>query len=250
MSIFPNYNFGADVQNFVSEMVSLENTLERFYIIQRIDPLVCLMEKIKIEFWVFPKPTFDYFNAVFDDVTFKNEHIVLLLHSIDQAKSITPIFHLWTEFKRYKYLPNIEMVKEFLQVLFIVTRYSLRTHFPTIFEENEHVKNIYFLNSIQSLSLEEMLDILDLVIEDLPLFIEKFELNSLMSWKDWMKKYWIVAPIAIMTFLVKVYIDYRHLKRDHNHSYNQYDPRQNNFGNRPYDRRDSLKDYEQLHRGE
>jgi len=192
--------------------VSLETTLRRFYIIQRIDPFVHLMAKIKPKFWSFPAPLFNYDRVHYDGVLFCNEHILTLIDTIKKEQSINPVLHMWAELKRYKYLNDTEMVKEFTQLVFIVTRYSLKYQFPTSFEDNMSVKNIYILDAIESLSLDQILDILDVLVEDLPVFIEKYELDSTMTWKEWINKYWLVAPVAFSALIFKMYSDYNDLQ--------------------------------------
>ena len=202
-----------DTRQFSDERtVSLETTLRRFYIIQRIDPFVHLMAKIKPKFWSFPAPLFNYDKVHYDGVLFCNEHILTLIDTIKKEQSINPILHMWAELKRYKYLHDSEMVKEFTQLVFIVTRYSLKHQFPTSFEDNTSVKNIYILDAIESLSLDQILDILDVLVEDLPVFIDKYELDSTMTWKEWINKYWLVAPAAFGALLFKMYSDYNDLQ--------------------------------------
>jgi len=57
--------------------------------------------------------------------------------------------------------------------------------------------------------LEEVLDILDLLVEELPEFLEKYELNSDITWRSWVKKYWILVPVAATAFGIKIYLTYK-----------------------------------------
>lgn len=191
-----------------SEIVSLEETLERFYIIQRLDPLMRLLEITPEHFWIFPTPTLEERGMEYDGCNFNNPHILALVTSIDAQRSIKPIFHMWEELKRYKYLHDIKLIKEFTQVLFIVTRYSFKTQLPLTFEDKVAIKNVYSLDAIDTLPLEQVLDVLDIIIEDMPAFLEKYELQSNLTWKEWLRKYWPVAPIAIAAFILKVYMSY------------------------------------------
>ncbi len=198
---------------FNYESVSLEDTLKRFYIIQRIDPFIHVITKIKSEFWIFPTPFFDYDKVHYDGVLFSNEYILSLIDVLKKEQSIVPILHTWAELKRYKYLHDSEMVKEFMQLIFIVTRYSLKHQCTVVLEDDLFAKNVYFLDAIEKLSLDQILDILDVLVEDLPAFIQRYELNSSMTWKQWLDKYWLVGPLAGTAFLIKVYIDYKQLQK-------------------------------------
>ena len=195
------------------EVVSLEDTLQRFYVIQRIDPFIYLLKTIRSNFWLFPTPFFDYDKVYYDGVLFVNEHMVALIDSLKKDQTIDAVFHMWGEIKRYKYLHDSELIKEFMQFVFIITRYSLKYQFPKNFNDEMQLKNIYLMNAIDSLTLDQMLDILDILIEDLPAFIKKYELDSTMTWKQWYEKYWLVAPLAIGGLLLKIYIDYRQLHK-------------------------------------
>ena len=132
---------------------------------------------------------FDYDKVHYDGVLFCNEHILTLINDVKKSQSILPVLHMWAEIKRYKYLHDADMIKEFTQFVFIVTRYSLKHQFPKVFEDDTAVKNIYFMKAIENLTLDQILDFLDILVEDLPVFINKYELDSSMTWKEWIDKY-------------------------------------------------------------
>ncbi len=202
-----------DSQSVNYEKISLENTLERFYIIQRIDPCINAMIKIKPEFWFYSIPLCSYDHINYNGVIFCNEHIIELIHNVEKEQSIKPIVHMWLEIKRYKYLHDSDMIKEFTQFIFIIIRDSFRHQFPKIFESQVEVKSIYLMDAIETFSLDQILDFLDILIENLLLFIQKYELDSSMSWKQWINKYWLISPFAISALCIKIYFDYKSLQK-------------------------------------
>ncbi len=196
-------------QSINHEKISLENTLDRFYIIQRIDPCINAITKLHTDFWFFSIPIFSYNHVNYDGIIFSNEHIIGLINEVEKEQSIKPILHMWAEIKRYKYLHDSEMIKEFTQFIFILIRNSFKHQFPKVFETHAEVKTIYLLDTIESLSLDQILDFLDILIENLLIFVQKYELDSSMSWKEWIQKYWLISPFALSALCIKIYFDYK-----------------------------------------
>ncbi len=84
------------------------------------------------------------------------------------------------------------------------TSYSLKkTTLNTILEISE---------KINQLPIAEVLNAIDMLVTELPPFLEKYEFNSKMSWKAWLRKYWWVLPIFGGWFGLKVLLS---LQRPH-----------------------------------
>ena len=59
--------------------------------------------------------------------------------------------------------------------------------------------------NIDSMQVKEVLETLDMILEELPAFVEKYELNSELSWKEWKKKHWLLAPVGALILGAKFY---------------------------------------------
>jgi len=81
----------------------------------------------------------------------------------------------------------------------------------TIFTLNQKPPKTVTLNDLLTLSekinqlpVAEVLNAIDMLITELPPFLEKYEFNAKMTWKVWLKKYWWVPPIFGAWFGLKI----------------------------------------------
>ena len=61
------------------------------------------------------------------------------------------------------------------------------------------------ISSLDHIAIDEIIHALDLIVEELPTFIDKYELDSELSWIEWKRKYWLLAPIGVIALGVKLY---------------------------------------------
>ena len=59
-------------------------------------------------------------------------------------------------------------------------------------------------NIISQLPIAEVINARTPGRRELPPFIEKYELNSQITWKNWLKKYWWVPPVFGVWFGLKI----------------------------------------------
>lgn len=59
--------------------------------------------------------------------------------------------------------------------------------------------------NVDHVRVEEVLHLLDVVLEELPEFIDKYEFNSNLTWEEWKKKYWLLAPAGGIVLILKFY---------------------------------------------
>lgn len=59
--------------------------------------------------------------------------------------------------------------------------------------------------NVDQVQVEEVIQMLDMILAELPVFIEKYELNSTLSWAEWKKKYGLIAPAGAIILSIKVY---------------------------------------------
>lgn len=60
--------------------------------------------------------------------------------------------------------------------------------------------------SIDAVKLEEIILMLDTILLELPAFVETYELNSSLTWDEWKKKYWFIAPVGTVLLVLKFYL--------------------------------------------
>lgn len=59
--------------------------------------------------------------------------------------------------------------------------------------------------NVDQVQVEEVIKMLDMILAELPVFIDKYELNSNLSWAEWKKKYGLIAPAGAIILSVKIY---------------------------------------------
>jgi hypothetical protein len=142
-----------------------------------------------------------------DATLFFHHKMRTCLHEVLRIHSLQPILLLLQEIKSYHYLQDSLLIHEFFLLIFTVHKQILfheceesphslkKSTFETILEISE---------KINRLPIAEILNAIDMLINELPPFLEKYEFNSKISWKDWLKKYWWVPPIFGGWFALKI----------------------------------------------
>ena len=133
-------------------------------------------------------------------IKFNHEAIAQCVDLMIEAKNFEPLFNLWQKFNAYNYIDDLLFLKEFVSMQFII--YS--SLIPCLQLNQNKVPTpqeiIELYDTIAGLPMPEALDSLDLLVEELIIIIEKYELDSQMSWNFWFKKYWWVVPVSIISF--------------------------------------------------
>lgn len=131
---------------------------------------------------------------------FSNETVISCIKIMQQTNSISPLIELSANINEYKDLHEITFIKEYL-ILLYTTISSINTnndlHITT--KKND-------LLSVDDVDLEKILNAIDMIAQELPPLLEKFEFNSDMPWNKWLKKYWW-APVTItIVMTIKMYL--------------------------------------------
>jgi len=131
------------------------------------------------------------------------------------TQSLKPLLLLLQNVQIHRHIDNNRFIHELFLLVFTVhkqilfheceeTSYSLKkTTLNTILEISE---------KINQLPIAEVLNAIDMLVTELPPFLEKYEFNSKMTWKAWLRKYWWVLPIFGSWFGLKVLLS---LQRPH-----------------------------------
>lgn len=202
-----------DVENFKMEtqlsqssgLVSANDVLLRFYHLQRLQKGIDLLETIKNKDFL---NNLFYYSENHSGITFCGYHFytmqvaAIIQHSCEEKK-LEKLFFLWHELQQYKYSNDTQIIKEFTLFLTLLLQ-----EIESYFSKKEQHELIVLNKKLENSSLEEILALLDVLVEELPKFLEKYEIDSKMSWKVWLKKYWLIAPIAGAALILRAYLTY------------------------------------------
>lgn len=142
-----------------------------------------------------------------DSVSFFHHKITICINNMLFFGSIKPLLLLLKEIKQYQYLHDKQLTYELLLLIFTVHKQIIWHEC----EDNGHSLKTITLNDIiiisekiNQLPIAEVLNAIDMLVTELPPFLEKYEFNSKISWKAWLKKYWWVPPAFGIWFCLKI----------------------------------------------
>lgn len=123
------------------------------------------------------------------------------------SQSLRPILLLLKYTEQTLNAQSDHFLHETLILIFVIHKHILfnecaQHHHPI---KKSTLETIIMINNIISqLPIAEVLNAIDMLVNELPPFIEKYELNSQITWKNWLKKYWWVPPVFGVWFGLKI----------------------------------------------
>lgn len=144
------------------------------------------------------------------EVTFTHPRIISCIEHIENYHSLVPFVEIWDDLIHYQLVNDSLVLHEFTCLLFYL--YKDVVHQEAFLrssseEDQEALEEILQrAPSLETADLEEILDVLDVLIDELPAFIEKYELTSSMTWIEWLKKYWLLAPVGMAALILRIYL--------------------------------------------
>jgi len=186
-----------------------EATTIRNYYSHRLRHIFLLLKKIpcsKESFFEADQPECDC--TFITHHTFTQKEIKKCIESMEKHQTVTPLIELSKEFSCCTLIQNDEFLREFVALTFIVLR--------NIFLNNMHTSAtpiqktyashlVYIYQNLDQLPLEEILEAIDLLHKELPPLLEKYEFNSNMKWKPWLKKYWWFPSTLFTVMAIRIY---------------------------------------------
>lgn len=147
-----------------------------------------------------------------DSTKFFHQKVKLCIQEMHDHQSLKPILVLLENAKKeYPHL-NSTFFHELFLLIFTV-------HKQIILRECQETKQplkkislttiIEISEKINKLPISEVLNAIDMLLTELPPFLEKYELNSKITWKEWGKKYWWVPPIFGAWFGLKILLSFQ-----------------------------------------
>lgn len=195
-------------ESFDKEDFVITNNL-RHYHIQRLLKSIIILTKVNAQYL---HPLWDCLTQTIDknSISFKHQAVQECLESILQTRSLEPLFGLWRHFMAYKFANDSLFLQEFISLEYMLycklidcLRIVTVKDVPTA----EDIIELYA--SIATLPIPEMLNSLDSLVEELIDIMEKYELDTAMSWTQWFKKYWWVPPVVISSIIVNFLLRHR-----------------------------------------
>lgn len=142
-----------------------------------------------------------------DSTLFFHESIIFCIQNMMHTASLKPVIQLSQDIKNYTEIGDDQFLRELFVLIFIIHKQILLDSC----KENPEALKAVTLNTILEISekinqlpIAELLNAIDMLVTELPPFLEKYEFNSKISWKEWLKKYWWVPPIFGGWFALKI----------------------------------------------
>jgi hypothetical protein len=153
--------------------------------------------------------------VIFDGTLhFYHERINECIELMELEKNADSMFLLWDEFIHYKYLNDELFLEELIKIIFVSFK-NLTVNINGSKQEKAFQQTLQellqFYERLDSIPLEEILNAIDILAHELPKISQKYELNSNMSWREWLRKYWWSPPLIAGTIAIKVLIIYQYL---------------------------------------
>lgn len=186
-----------------------ESVTKRFYYLHRLAKSVSIIlndQTSPHKYFYSCKPTILDSHIVFTHISIHDT-----IKEMENNLTVKPLDTLWQEFIHYKYIEDELLILELAKLLFILNKNRIFNTYTDIKKSDTLQKLIDFYNKLESLPLEDVLEALDILTNEFPAINEKFEINSNMSWKNWLKKYWWAPPLIFSTFFIKSLITLKHI---------------------------------------
>lgn len=191
--------------------VTVDEVVYRFYSLQRLKRAVNLVKKLekKQKLYIPFKSSWENDGLTFNGNHFSNNCITTTIQIICNKKDIQSLLNLWSSLNRYKYVKEPIIITEFTILIINILQNTMQHLFPNDYTQLHSTNKVHSMAVLESMPLEEVLDILDILVDELPNFIEKYELDTEIPWKKWLRKYWLLAPVGAATLGLRLYLTYK-----------------------------------------
>lgn len=142
-----------------------------------------------------------------DSTIFSHHTIRDCIEKIIHTHCLEPLVDLLQEIKRSPYLHDHECIREVCLLIFTIQKHIILNEYekqPTSIKTITLETILEISDKINQLPIAEVLNAIDLLVTEIPPFLEKYEFYSKKNWKEWLKKYWWVPPVFTVWFSLKV----------------------------------------------
>ena len=152
-------------------------------------------------------------SCVFEShIRFKHGDINQCIELMSSTNSLSPLLQLAKDFSKYRLIQDEKFNREFLLLIFgvyknLITYNAQHKKLPINKSTLTLIAHIY--ENVDSLPLEQILDAIDLLSEELPHLLEKYDIKEDTNWKEWLKKNWWVPPLALSSLGIKIFLIFK-----------------------------------------
>lgn len=189
----------------IDTTIEINEILMRFYHLKRLAPFITLLKNLETKAII----PFDALSTLeISQLKLETTPVLYALDSLQQDQTFQEFFILWDILNQYIYLKDTRIIIEYTKALYYLFYITIKhlSH-ENLLLQNQITKCAN-LEQLHAMPLADILNLLDIMVEELPYFLEKTELNSKLTWKEWVKKYWLIAPISALILSIRVYLIY------------------------------------------
>ncbi len=144
-----------------------------------------------------------------DSIQFFNSTIKTCIQEMLNHHSLNPLLIVLKKATYYQHAYKYD--QQFFRELFLL---AFTIYKQILFHEcscNNYSPKAITLNDIliisdkiNQLPIAEILNTIEMLVIELPPFLEKYEFTSTITWKEWFKKYWWVPPVFGVWFGLRI----------------------------------------------
>jgi hypothetical protein len=193
----------------------IDDVMLRFYHLKRLSRPMGWLQKLQKKRYRYTAPnSVNKGRSIFVDgaVNFTKKQIVSCIKVMEQVGHVDPLIQLLHEVKYYKFIQDKDFDRELLMLLFITYKNIVFDLVVTGKKETRSVsleKIIEIYERVEALPLEEILDTIDLLSDEIPELMEKYEADSELTWMQWVKKNWLAVPVDMVKLCIKVLLKFK-----------------------------------------
>lgn len=182
-------------------------TLRRYYA-ERLKRAIAFLNYVPCgqkDFFEEQKPGCDC--SFITNYEFRHGEIKKIIENMQQENTLMPLIKLAHEFNSLKLINDSDFQKQFMVLIFTTYRNLVINNaakYNYTIKKNTLATILTLYDNIERIPLEQILDAIDVLAEELPIILEKYEFNSKISWKKWLEKYWWMTTLALSSVGYKI----------------------------------------------
>jgi hypothetical protein len=199
----------------IKPLAHINDVILHFYYIKRLSSSFFFLLFLHNNGYVYTQTAYNLNkkSLIIDSIEFSHAKIISCIKTMHITASLKPLLLLLNEIRHYRYMQDAHFIHEMILLLFITYKHIFwQTTKVGVFASNKSVFTTIMTISetLDQLPIAEVLNAIDMLVEELPAFLNKYEFNSTMTWRKWLRKYWWVPPIVITWFGLKILLKLQH----------------------------------------
>jgi hypothetical protein len=202
-------NLSVGIDAILGTQIKAEEIMLRFYYLKRLERSIyffdtCLQRgllKVPLEYEQQEK------DLVIKGINFTQKNIISTIKQMTKKKSFKPLLNIWRRLISYKHIHDATIIKEFTALVIYILHTNAIDCGCQLSDPLRY--NLRANHALTTMPLEEVLDILDLLVDELPEFFDRYELDSEMTWRSWAKTYGVITAVAGAALGLRIYLMYK-----------------------------------------